>query len=43
MTKKKRKKAKNRLQKLIGINAKGPKKKEGFIIDGKGIRYVKRF
>jgi len=41
--KEKRKKAKKTLKKYLGIQAKTQGKKEGLIIDGKGIRYIKRF
>lgn len=40
---KKRKKAKKRLRKYLGIAPKKKKLEEGLIIDTKGIRYVKRF
>jgi hypothetical protein len=39
----KRKKAKTKLQKMLGIKAKAKQQEEGLIIDGKGMRYVKRF
>jgi len=41
--KRKKKKAKKALRKILGIGAKTKSKDEGFIIDAKGIRYVKRF
>jgi len=41
--KEKRKKARNKLRKYLGIAPKKKKPEEGFIIDAKGIRYVKRF
>jgi len=41
--KRKKKKAKKALRKALGIRAKDKKQEEGFIIDAKGIRYVKRF
>jgi hypothetical protein len=41
--KEKRRKAKTKIQKILGIKAKAKQQEEGLIIDGKGMRYVKRF
>lgn len=41
--KEKRKKAKKTLRKYLGIKGKITKPEEGWTIDGKGIRYTKRF
>ena len=40
---KKKKKVQKALRKALGISTKASKQKEGFIVDTKGIRYVKRF